>query len=80
MTRVVAEGFGAKRMTHGDRVRNAGIVVAGHDAGHRFELDRHLTAWRTYALQARLLPSPLPPSVAQLRPPQSRQPRARRRS
>jgi hypothetical protein len=80
VTRVVTEGFGAKQdeptATEFEMRASWSPVMT---QGNRFELDRHLAAWADTLCQAAGLP-PLPPGVAQLRPPQSRQPRARRRS
>ncbi|HEX6932541.1 MAG TPA: DUF3000 domain-containing protein [Streptosporangiaceae bacterium] len=80
VTRVVTEGFGTKQdepTATEFEMRASWSPVTTH--GTRFELDRHLAAWADTLCQAAGLP-PLPPGVAQLRPPQLRQPRARRRS
>jgi hypothetical protein len=80
VTRVVTEGFGTKHdepVATEFEMRASWSPVTAH--GSRFELDRHLAAWADTLCQAAGLP-PLPPGVAQLRPPQLRQPRARRRS
>ena len=93
VTRVVTEGFGSKQdepvATEFEMRASWSPVVAedhqqrgrgehGRGEHGRFELDRHLAAWADTLCQAAGLP-PLPPGVAQLRPPQQRQARARRR-
>jgi len=79
VTRVVTEGFGTKKdepvATEFEMRASWSPVTA---EGRKSELDRHLAAWADTLCQAAGLP-PLPPGVAQLRPPQLRQPRARRR-
>ncbi len=78
VTRVVTEGFGTKKdepvATEFEMRASWSPVTA---EGRKSELDRHLAAWADTLCQAAGLP-PLPPGVAQLRPPQRRQPRARR--
>ncbi len=80
VTRVVTEGFGSKQdepTATEFEMRASWSPVTTQPS--RFELDRHLAAWADTLCQAAGLP-PLPPGVAQLRPPQLRQTRARRRS
>lgn len=80
VTRVVTEGFGTKQdepTATEFEMRASWSPVTTQPS--RFELDRHLAAWADTLCQAAGLP-PLPPGVAQLRPPQLRQARARRRS
>ncbi len=80
VTRVVTEGFGTKQdePTATEFEMRASWSPVTRQRG-RFELDRHLAAWADTLCQAAGLP-PLPPGVAQLRPPAPHQPRARRRS
>jgi hypothetical protein len=79
VTRVVTEGFGTKQddpvATEFEMRASWSPVTA--DGGH-YWLDRHLGAWADMLCLASGLP-PVPPGVAQLRPPQARQPRARHR-
>jgi hypothetical protein len=78
VTRVVTEGFGTKQeepvATEFEMRASWSPTTAG---GDDFELGRHLAAWADTLCVASGLP-PLPPGVAQLRPPQSRPPRVRR--
>lgn len=79
VTRVVTEGFGAKRdePTATEFEMRASWSPATVE-GRGPDLDRHLGAWVDTLCQAAGLP-PLPPGVAQIRTAQLRQPRARRR-
>ncbi len=80
VTRVVTEGFGTKQdePTATEFEMRASWSPVTTQAG-QFGLDRHLAAWADTLCQAAGLP-PLPPGVAQLRPPAPHQPRARRQS
>jgi hypothetical protein len=78
VTRVVTEGFGAKHdepLATEFEMRASWSPVTAE--GCESELDRHLAAWADTLCHAAGLP-PLPHGVTQLRPPQLRQPRARR--
>ena len=78
VTRVVTEGFGTKQnepLATEFEMRASWSPVTAE--GCKSELDRHLEAWVDTLCQAAGLP-PLPHGVTQLRPPQLRQPRARR--
>jgi hypothetical protein len=79
VTRVVTEGFGTKQddpvATEFEMRASWSPVTAD---GSHYWLDRHLGAWADLLCLACGLP-PVPPGVAQLRPPQARQPRARHR-
>lgn len=79
VTRVVTEGFGTKQ---DDPVATELEMRASWSPeasdGESFELDKHLAAWADMLCIASGLP-PVAPGVAQLRPPQLREPRARRR-
>ncbi len=83
VTRVVTEGFGTKQedpVTTEFEMRASWSPATGD--GDHYELDRHLAAWADTLCIAAGLP-PLPPGVAQFRPPSARAqdhpPRARRR-
>lgn len=72
VTRVVTEGFGAKReepVTTEFEMRASWSPVTAD--GERYELDRHLAAWADTLCVAAGLP-PLPPGVAHFRPQSSR--------
>jgi hypothetical protein len=85
VTRVVTEGFGAKRETAGDRFRAAGLLVAGGAADmpegpaaaaaeaepSQAGLDGHLAAWCGAICAAAGLP-PLVAGVTAIRPPARR--------
>jgi Protein of unknown function (DUF3000) len=79
VTRVVTEGFGTKQdePVATEFEMRASWSPASADGEH-FELDRHVAAWAETLCQAAGLP-PVPPGVAQLRPPQPRRPRPGRR-
>jgi len=79
VTRVVTEGFGSKQdepVATEFEMRASWSPEAADGAS--FALDRHVSAWAATLCAAAGLP-PVPPGVAQLKPPQLRQPRPRGR-